>query len=65
MAETKKKTRASGKDMTTVHQELVALRKEVQEIKQLLREDYELSSNAKKALREARQTPRSQYVDLT
>jgi len=65
MKRTEKKTAAHLKKMTTVEQELSALRQDIQEIKSILAEEYELSPRAKKALRDARKTPESQYVDLT
>ena len=40
------------------------LKRDVEELKGYLREDFELSDYAKKALKEARRTPESEYVDL-
>ena len=40
------------------------LKKDVEYIKGILSEDFELSEHAKKALKEARETPESEYVDL-
>jgi len=51
-------------NMETLHQELVEIKKDVELIKNILREEYGLSDTAKKALREARDTPESDYVDL-
>ena len=48
----------------TIHQELIEIRKDVEFIKNILSEEYELSDYAKKALKEARETPESEYVDL-
>lgn len=47
-----------------VHQELVGLKKDIEFIKHALSEDFEFSDEAKKALKEARETPESEYVDL-
>ena len=44
--------------------ELVLIRKDLDYIKNVLREDFELSDSAKKALKEARETPESEYADL-
>ncbi len=48
----------------TLHEELKELKKDVTYIKEVLSEDFELSEHAKKALKEARDTPESEYVDL-
>jgi len=48
----------------TIHKELVDLKKDVKYIKNILNEDFELSAGAKKALKEARETPESDYVEL-
>ena len=48
----------------TVHQELVSIKKDVEFIKNVLSEDFELSDHAKKGLKEARETPESEYADL-
>jgi hypothetical protein len=48
----------------TIHKDLVDLKKDVEYIKNMLNEDFELSAGAKKALEEARKTPESEYVDL-
>ncbi len=50
--------------LVTMEKELRALRAEVQDLKRLLREDFELSPSAKRALARARKTPESTYVDL-
>jgi len=44
--------------------ELRNIRKDLAEIKHLLREDFELSDRAKKALKKARETPEEQYLVL-
>lgn len=48
----------------TVHYDILELRKDIQIIKDMLSEDFELSDYAKKSLKEARETPESEYVDL-
>lgn len=50
--------------LETVHYDLMKLQKDVEYIKAVLREEFELSDYAKKELREARETPESEYVDL-
>ncbi len=47
-----------------LHEEMKELKKDVEYIKGILSEDFELSEHAKKALKEARETPESEYVDL-
>ena len=47
-----------------LQKEIQELKKEMRLIKSLLDEDFDLSDEAKKALREARETPEDQYVDL-
>ena len=48
----------------SLHRELVQLRRDVELIKNILVEDFELSEEAKKSLKEARATPESQYITL-
>ncbi len=48
----------------TIHQDILELRNDILVIKDLLSEDFELSEHAKKALKEARETPESEYVNL-
>ena len=47
-----------------LHQDMLALRKDVAFIKHVLSEDFELSEEASRGLRKARETPESEYVDL-
>ena len=47
-----------------LHQELADIKKDVEFIKHILSEDFELSNEAKQALKEARETPASEYIDL-
>ncbi len=48
----------------TLRQELAHIREDLDYIKSVLDEDFELSTHAKKALKEARNTPESEYVEL-
>ncbi len=48
----------------SIHQELSYIRKDLDYIKGILSEDFELSDSARKALKEARKTPEKEYVDL-
>ena len=47
-----------------LHKEIMNLRKDVNYIKSLISEDFELSNHAKKKLKEARETPESEYIEL-
>lgn len=47
-----------------IHQEIMELKKDMDFIKDILSEKFELSDYAKKSLKEARETPESEYVDL-
>ena len=47
-----------------LHQELVELKKDMAYVKSLISEDFELSEHAKNALKEARETTDTEYVDL-
>ena len=49
--------------LETLHEEMKELKKDVEYIKGILSEDFELSEHAKKALKEARETPESEYAD--
>lgn len=48
----------------TIHQDILELRNDIQTIRDILSEDFELSDYAKKALKQARKTPESEYVTL-
>ena len=48
----------------TIHEELHELKKDISFIKNILSEEFELSDYAEKALKQARDTPESEYVDL-
>lgn len=47
-----------------LHKDMVYLKRDIELIKHILEEDYELSGKVKKALARARETPESEYVDL-
>lgn len=47
--------------LSAISQELHQIRKDVEFIKRILSEDFELSDEAKRALKEARETPESEY----
>ena len=47
-----------------IEQELVHIRQDLDYIKSILTEDFELSDRAKRALKEARETPDSEYVEF-
>ena len=48
--------------LETIHKDLENLQKDVDFIKHLVAEDFELSEEAKKQLEEARKTPRAEYI---
>ena len=48
--------------LKTIHEDLRNLQKDMQFIKHAISEDFELSSEAKRQLEEARKTPRSEYI---
>ena len=48
--------------LKTIHEDLKNLQKDMQFIKHAISEDFELSSEAKRQLEEARKTPRSEYI---
>ena len=49
--------------LKTIHEDLINLQKDVQFIKYAIAEDFELSTEAKKQLEEARKTPRAEYIN--
>jgi hypothetical protein len=51
-------------DLKDVHEDLVALQRDVSVIKYILSEEGELTDEAKKRLAEARETPDSEYIGL-
>ncbi|MBS3159918.1 hypothetical protein J4436_03960 [Candidatus Woesearchaeota archaeon] len=48
----------------TIHEDLLDLKKDVTFIKNILSEEFELSDSAFNALKKARETPESEYIDL-
>jgi len=48
----------------TIHNDILGLKDDIQLIKNILIEDFELSDYAKNALKEARETPESEYINL-
>jgi len=52
------------KTIASLRKEINDVRKELDYIKNILSENYELSEQAKKFLKEARNTPESKYVEV-
>ena len=50
--------------MEHIHKDLVALKRDVLVIKHILSEEGELTDEAKKRLKEARETPKENYIEL-
>lgn len=50
--------------MQLLQQEIKHMHKDIEYIKHILQENFELSDYAKRALKEARETPESEYVEL-
>ena len=48
--------------LKTIHEDLRNLQKDMQFIKHVITEDFELSKESKKQLAEARKTPRTEYI---
>ncbi|MFW5991204.1 MAG: hypothetical protein ACOCQX_03160 [Candidatus Nanoarchaeia archaeon] len=51
-------------EIKQLQKEIQDMRNDIEQIKDMLKEDYELSDYAKRQLKEARETPESDYVDL-
>jgi len=49
--------------LNTLHRDLRSLQKDIQFIKHVIAEDFELSKEAKKQLDDARETPRTEYIN--
>lgn len=49
-------------NIENLHKDLQEIKKELYLIKHILAEDYELTDYAKKALKEARETPKSKFI---
>ena len=47
-----------------INKNLMDLKKDVEELKGYIREDYELDDNVKKEIEEAKNTPRSEFIKL-
>ncbi|MBI2971010.1 MAG: hypothetical protein HYY37_01170 [Candidatus Aenigmarchaeota archaeon] len=51
-------------DLEKIQKDLAGLKRDIAFIKHVLVEEYEMSGYAKKALKKARETPKSKYVSL-
>lgn len=51
-------------ELEKIHKDIIDLKKDMEFIKHVLREDFELSEYAKKSLKKARATPKSKYVNI-
>jgi len=51
-------------EIDSIQSDLSQIKKDVEFIKHVLQEEYELSDEALGALEEARKTPESEYMDL-
>lgn len=51
-------------ELERLHRDIREIKTEIRFIRNILREDFELSDRAKKALRKARKTKKSEYIDL-
>ena len=47
-----------------VNKNIIDLKKDIEDIKEYLRENYELSDDVKKEIEEAKNTPRSKFIRL-
>ena len=47
-----------------INRNLIDLKKDLEEIKEYMREDFELADNVKKEIEEAKKTPRSKFIKL-
>ena len=47
-----------------INKNLMDLKKDVEELKGYMREDYELADSVKKEIEEAKKTPRSKFIKL-
>lgn len=48
----------------SLREDIIRLRREVELIRHILEENYDLDDKTRRALEEARKTPESEYVDL-
>lgn len=53
---------ASTITLEHLHQDILGLRGEIELIKSIIEEDFELTPQAKKALEKARKTPKEEYI---
>ena len=53
-----------GTTIETLHEDILGLKKDIAFIRNVLTEDFELSEQAKKELKKARETPSSKYTNL-
>lgn len=49
-------------NIENLHKDLIEIKRDIGLIKHILAEDYELTNYAKKALKEARKTPKSRFI---
>ncbi len=47
-----------------MHKDIIDIKKDVEFIKHILSEDFELNQRTKKALKKSRATPKSKYVNV-
>ena len=47
-----------------INRNLIDLKKDLEEIKEYMREDFELADNVKKEIEEAKKTPRSKFIKI-
>ena len=47
-----------------INKNLMDLKKDIEELKEYMREDYELASSVKKEIEEAKKTSRSKFIKL-
>ena len=47
-----------------INRNLIDLKKDLEEIKEYMREDFELADNVKKEIEEAKKTSRSKFIKL-
>ena len=47
-----------------INKNLMDLKKDIEELKEYVREDYELADSVKEEIEEAKKTPRSKFIKL-
>ena len=45
-----------------INENIIELKKDVEEIKEYMREDFELADDVKEEIKEAKKTPRSEFI---